>query len=124
MILAPDDRRELQRWLLSGAVVLFAHVGIAVAMVQWREPMEEEYPEGEIVIVELAPVPVAPMEVPNDMPPPEQVEPEILRTSSGSPLLDRESLELVRRVEPFPPAPRELAGEEIKLTVPIRFSAR
>jgi protein TonB len=47
----------------------------------------------------------------------------ILR-SSGSAALDNETLELVRRAQPFPPPPPELAGGEISLSVPIRFSIR
>ncbi len=43
-------------------------------------------------------------------------------TSSGSPALDDETLALVRRAQPFPPPPPELAGSE--LTVPLRFNIR
>jgi protein TonB len=44
--------------------------------------------------------------------------------SSGSQSLDKESLELLQRAQPFPPAPPELAGLQISLTVPIRFNIR
>jgi periplasmic protein TonB len=44
--------------------------------------------------------------------------------SSRSELLDQEALEIVRRSEPFPPVPSDLAGMEIKLAVPIRFNLR
>ena len=239
MMFGPEDRRELQRWLLSAAVVLCAHASIAAAMVQWHEPDEEDDTEGAIVLIELAPVAAAPMELPNDAPPPEQVEevppepvqekveeaipeapepdvamlpppepeppkpqeeppPPVVKemppvreaarpaapaegvptshsnavprwktqvvkllernkrypaearqrrlqgvsqvtftidrhghvvsanivSSSGSMVLDNESLELLRRVEPFPTPPPELAGDDIKLTVPIRYTAK
>jgi protein TonB len=44
--------------------------------------------------------------------------------SSGSATLDREAMALVRRAQPFPPPPRELAGANVGLTVPIRFNLR
>jgi protein TonB len=43
--------------------------------------------------------------------------------SSGSPALDKEVLELVKRAEPFPPLPPNV-GEPLDLTVPIRFNIR
>jgi protein TonB len=44
--------------------------------------------------------------------------------SSGSTALDQESLELVRRAQPFPPPPSSLPGAEINLSVPVRFNMR
>ncbi len=44
--------------------------------------------------------------------------------SSGSSTLDQESLDLVKRAQPFPPPPPELPGAQISLTVPIRFNIR
>jgi periplasmic protein TonB len=43
-------------------------------------------------------------------------------TSSGSAALDGETLAMVRRAQPFPPPPPELAGNE--MTVPLRFNIR
>jgi protein TonB len=51
------------------------------------------------------------------------IESHIVR-SSGSALLDQETLDLVRRAQPFPALPREIAGLHIDLTVPIRFNMR
>jgi protein TonB len=45
-----------------------------------------------------------------------------LVASSGSAALDAETLALVRRAQPFPPPPPELAGSE--LMVPLRFNIR
>ncbi len=42
--------------------------------------------------------------------------------SSGSQALDQEAVALVRRAEPLPAPPPEMAGQAITLTVPIRFS--
>ncbi len=246
--LAAQDRRELYRWLISGAIVVMAHGAFAAALMQWREPIEPADPSAAIVI-NLAPMPVAPTEIPTEVPPgPEQIEaqatpvqpvepveekleevppapnPEIalvqatpkeepptpqesqppapvttmpqapplalaavaaaptqgqvhlsdsnaipswrrqvvgilernkrypatarahheqgiaqlafsidregrvvasrIIKSSGSSTLDQESLDLVKRAQPFPPPPPELPGAQISLTVPIRFNIR
>ena len=42
--------------------------------------------------------------------------------SSGFAALDRETLELVRRGQPFPAPPAAMAGAQIDLTVLIRFN--
>jgi protein TonB len=44
--------------------------------------------------------------------------------SSGSELLDNETLALVGRAQPLPPPPPELAGTEIAIVVPIRYNIR
>jgi protein TonB len=44
--------------------------------------------------------------------------------SSGSELLDRESLALVERAQPLPRPPAELTGAEIAIVVPIRYNIR
>jgi periplasmic protein TonB len=45
--------------------------------------------------------------------------------SSGAALLDEEAMALIRRAQPFPPWPaRELRGEKVELTVPIRFNLK
>ena len=247
---ASERRSEWLRWLFSAVLVLCAHGAVAAAMVQWMDP-EDAADVGGAIVIELAPSPVAPMEMPNDMTPgPEQIEaempetpvekveekvedkieqapnPEIelafeppepkpeppepqevtpaplttaliappvplqaetpvaplqamprvsvsnalpawkneiadmlernkrypsdarnrrqqgtvqlafsidregkvvgsrIVTSSGSPSLDKEALDLAKRAAPFPPPPRELPGEQINLTVPIRFNIK
>jgi len=42
--------------------------------------------------------------------------------SSGSTALDEATLELLRRAGTFPPPPPEMAGAQVNLTVPIRYS--
>ncbi len=44
--------------------------------------------------------------------------------SSGASVLDEEALALLRRAQPFPAPPRELPGERVDLTVPIRFNLK
>lgn len=66
--LAPEDLGDLRRWAICGAVVLFAHGGIAGAMVTWREPPEGTGAAAGIVF-EFAPVPVAPARTQSELPP-------------------------------------------------------
>jgi protein TonB len=47
----------------------------------------------------------------------------ILR-SSGSALLDRETLALVRRAQPLPPPPKGVSGARVPVVVPIRYRIR
>jgi protein TonB len=47
----------------------------------------------------------------------------IARTS-GSAALDQETIDTVRRAQPFPPPPPNMPGENFEFTVPIRFNIR
>jgi len=47
----------------------------------------------------------------------------ILRTS-GSAALDQETIDTVRRAQPFPPPPPNMPGDAFDFTVPIRFNIR
>jgi periplasmic protein TonB len=44
--------------------------------------------------------------------------------SSGSSALDEATLDLVRRAQPFPAPPPEMAGAEVNLSMPIRYNIR
>ena len=44
--------------------------------------------------------------------------------SSGSSLLDRATLAMLERSEPLPPPPPEVAGTDIPIVVPIRYTSR
>ena len=44
--------------------------------------------------------------------------------SSGSSALDEATLDLVRRAQPFPAPPPEMASAEVNLSVPIRYNIR
>lgn len=45
-----------------------------------------------------------------------------IERSSGYALLDEETLALVRRAEPLPKPPPEVAGDTLELVVPVEFS--
>jgi len=47
-----------------------------------------------------------------------------LARSSGSAALDQETIETLRRAQPFPPPPPNMPGETFEFTVPIRFKVR
>jgi len=44
--------------------------------------------------------------------------------SSGSSILDGETVALVQRVSPLPPPPAEMGGSQIAIAVPIRYNVR
>ena len=44
--------------------------------------------------------------------------------SSGSETLDEEAVAMIRRADPLPPPPAELAGNTLTLTIPVTFSLR
>ena len=44
--------------------------------------------------------------------------------SSNSRLLDEEAVALIRRAQPLPHMPAEVAGNTVTLTVPVTFSLR
>jgi protein TonB len=72
MALAADDIADLRRWAICGAVIVLAHGGLAAGIVNWGEPIEGTGAAAGIVI-EFAPVPVAPATVRSDVRPgPEQ----------------------------------------------------
>jgi protein TonB len=43
---------------------------------------------------------------------------------SGTSELDREALDMLRRAQPFPTPPADLAGAQFPFTVPVRYSVR
>jgi protein TonB len=87
MALSPEDIADLRRWAICGAVIVLAHGGIAAGVVNWDDADESAEPAAAIVI-EFAPVPVAPAVQHMEIPPgPEQV------MSDASPSKPTESLE-------------------------------
>ncbi|HVI65720.1 MAG TPA: TonB family protein [Bradyrhizobium sp.] len=88
-----EDRADLRRWVMCGAVIVFAHGAIAAGMVTWRDEIEPAEPAAAIVI-EFAPMPVAPAAPQTEIPPgPEQV------MSDASPNKPVKSLEEKEKVE-------------------------
>jgi periplasmic protein TonB len=73
MALSADDVADLRRWTISAAIVVLAHGAIAATVVNWRDEIEPAEPAAAIVI-EFAPVPVAPPTPQTEIAPgPEQV---------------------------------------------------
>jgi periplasmic protein TonB len=118
-VLTSEDRGDLLRWIFSGALVLAAHGGIAATLAQWHEP-EDPAETASAIVIELAPLPVASMEVPNDIAPgPEQVEAEMLPDQPVEKIEEKveEKIEqapdpevalvLPQEVQPEPPRPME-----------------
>ncbi len=86
-MIAFEDIADLRRWVISGTIVVLAHVGFAGAMVTWRDTDEAAEPAAAIV-VEFAPVPVGPAKPESDLVPgPEQT------MSDASPNRPTEALE-------------------------------
>jgi len=94
--LAAQDLADLRRWFISGAIVVLAHG--ALAAIAWRQDSDPAEPAGAIVI-EFAPVPVAPANQETDIPPgPEQI------MADASPDKPRE---MVKEKEEVPQEKRE-----------------
>ena len=73
MALSAEELADLRRWAISAAIVVLAHGAIAARIVPWREDIEPAEPAAAIV-VEFAPLPVAPAAPPTEIAPgPEQV---------------------------------------------------
>jgi protein TonB len=93
MALSADDLADLRRWFISGAIVVLAHAAIAATVVNWRDQIEAAEPAAAIVI-EFAPVPVAPPTPQADIAPgPEQV------MSQASPERPVEQVEEKQKIE-------------------------
>ena len=67
-LLDHDERPGLARWVAAGAVVLAVHVGLVMVyrLTDWSRPGAQ--PQDAAIMIELAPVPVAPAS-PNDVAP-------------------------------------------------------
>jgi len=63
-----ETRSELLRWLLSGVVILMAYAAMATVLIHFHEFDEPDDPASALVI-ELAPMPVAPTNMPSDVQP-------------------------------------------------------
>jgi protein TonB len=73
--LTHEDRTDLIRWVLSGAIILCAHGGIAATLLL-GEPPPDESAEGAAIVIELAEMPVAPTDVTPPMPETPKEQPE------------------------------------------------
>jgi protein TonB len=63
MIVIPaEDRADLIRWVVSGAIILCAHGAIAASLLLGAPPPDESA-QGAAIVIDLADVPVAPSDV-------------------------------------------------------------
>jgi protein TonB len=119
--LVATERRDLRRWAMSAAVVALAHAGGAAAVVAWREQVDPAEPASAIV-VEFAPLPVAPPNRESDIPPgPEQVmsdaSPERPIDSIKEPVEEKPE-QKTEPVEERPPEVKPAPDPEVALPLP------
>jgi hypothetical protein len=96
-----EQRADLVRWLCCGTIVVAAHLGLAAAIIQWTDPIEAAEPSAAIVVA-LAPLPVAPTPMTEDIPPgPDQVQAEATPDKPVE-LAKQETPPEQRTAEPFP----------------------
>jgi periplasmic protein TonB len=73
---ADSTPTDLRRWLISGAIVLMAHGGLAAAILaHWESAYAEPGELGAAIVIDLEPLPVADA-IPDVAPGPEQVQAE------------------------------------------------
>lgn len=121
-----DDRHEFARWSLAGVIVLAAHLGLAASYLMLRDAASDGMPQAPAVIIDFAPMPVAPasdldiavgpqmqeslvppepklQEVPEKIEPPPPAENPIVATPEPTPKVEP-------KPEPKPKAPRTTAA--------------
>jgi periplasmic protein TonB len=107
-LLEYDDGPDLTRWGLAAAIVLAAHVGLATAYLTLRSHQSQGSPEVPAIIIDLAPLPVAPTVQQQDITPgPETPPPEPDASAPPKP-------EPLPIVEPTPTVPPLVALPEPK----------
>jgi protein TonB len=108
-----QDRRELLRWLLCGAVVLCAHAAIAAVLIEWRAPVDEGEVGTDAIIVEFQPEQIQTDPTPQ---PVEKIEPQ----EEPPPVQESEAMLPPPPEKPPPETPRE----ETPVVVPQPARAR
>jgi protein TonB len=68
-LLDHDEQTPFARWILAAAIVLAAHVGLMATYVLFRSDLPEGVHDAPAVILDLAPVAVAPETLPIDIAP-------------------------------------------------------
>ena len=111
-MICAQDRRELIRWLVCGAVVVFAHAGVAAALIEWREPVEEGEVGTDAIVVEFQP---EQKEIDPTPVPVEKVE------EKEEPLPEQQSEAML---PPKPEVPPEPPHEEVPTVAPRPVQAR
>jgi protein TonB len=106
---AVDSRRELQRWLICGAVVLMAHAGLAVALANWHDFVQGDE-TGNALVIDLEPLPVDVADRPMEEFPPGPVQNEAEATPEKPVGEVQDKVEKTVRAE----APDVVLPEEVK----------
>jgi protein TonB len=102
--LAPEDRADLLRWLVSGAIILAAHGAIAASVLRQTPPEDESEYGATVVMIELQPVvPETPKEQPE-----EKVEEKVEEPPTDVAMLPEPKQEVPKPVEEEPPPPPPL----------------
>jgi protein TonB len=102
--LAPEDRADLLRWLVSGAIILAAHGAIAASVLRQAPPEDESEYGATVVMIELQPVvPETPKEQPE-----EKVEEKVEEPPTDVAMLPEPKQEVPKPVEEEPPPPPPL----------------
>jgi protein TonB len=121
IVRAAEDAAELRRWLISGAIVVLAHSAGAAA-VAWRAQIEPAEPAAAIV-VEFAPLPVAPANQETDIPPgPEQVMSDASPERPVETIKERIEEKPEQKVEPVeepPPEVKPAPNPEVPIQPPM-----
>lgn len=118
----PSGGRAASRWLLAGAVIFAAHAGAVYMAVHWPAPSASDAPAAALMI-ELAPMPVAPPSETEDVAPGPQM------TQAPDPVKDAPETEeepeqpppqpeMVEPLEELPPLPPPAALAEALLPPP------
>ena len=110
--LSAQDRRELVRWLACGVVVLFAHAGVAAALIEWRAPVEDGEVGIDAIVVEYQP---EQKEIEPTPVPVEKVE------EKEEPLPEQQSEAML---PPKPEVPPEPPHEEVPVVIPRPVQSR
>lgn len=105
-----DRAREFRRWSLAAALVIVAHTGLAGVYLLRPAPEAEGAPEAPAIIIDLAPVPVAPSSQADLAPGPEMIEAQ--PTPMPPPQTEPEPVEPTPKMET--PAPAEVTLPEPK----------
>ena len=121
VLLENENRAEFTRWSVAAAIVLAAHVGLVGSYMLWRSDHSQGAPMAPAVIIDLAPMPVAPAspldvatgpEMLESQPPPEEAvveppPPDVIEPPPPEPPPPVET-PMVATPEPPPPEPKRV----------------
>jgi len=111
---ASEGGSELRRWLISGLVVVTAHVGLAAAMMHWRDVDDSDFPSPGIVI-DIDFISVSPVNVPIEHAPPgpPQVITEEVPSEKPREQVEEKVEDIVRAIDPDVVSVEEVPKQEV-----------